>query len=831
MSMRYWVFINNSIEGPLTIKEIVEKNYISPDLLVCPFEMSATKPSSWYFAKELSEFDLYLGNEKRIKIAVKDSANELSFLEDFFDFEFKFREEHETPSFEEILEIERKKIEEKEKEEYKKKILSFERNIRELNHKLKEAFKSIERYEKALEEKDLIIQNLEKEIEELKRLREEDKKIFEEKIRIYEDALTHRNESIVKKAEISTLIENKEREDNCNDKDKKSENNVVLKKIDINFETIDPTVVKSEVSKGNRGDINSGIVEVRKEQDIVFSSLSESQANEYNNDEKNIKKQVDVEGEKKLISNELGGNENEVQPLNKVVNIDTNNFMIIESETLKDDGIIDKDIAELKNEQDVGLLALTEPKTESNTNKESDKKQIDVNVKSELENKEFKISPEIDLSSLSKKLEKIDNNNFVNKADRHENRELEIDIFKNDKNDFEKSLKNTELNLEVSVEKEEERFQQFNFEDKKEEIVYKKFEPIEIKEIAFASQENILDKFEIPVSSFESVKPIERDDLFQIADINLEKVETRLDIVTQSKIEPLVADEKKSVDEIKIEELENFKDDDKSHSLEKGETLPLKDIQQERVDFKAERLISKNKEKNIDSTEKENTSLKTLDKDYNKDEKKDDSFLSHKGSKSTKKLRFTNLIVLASFGIILFFFGLIYILRSGRDFEVKQAQTKGIYSQTSKKDDAELIDKSDKKMDNVKEKQEEELRIAKINQNVQRAIDIVKNYNLGDGKGTIERWLSNSVTLSSGKEEWNATYLSGNLFVVQYRFLRFKSEPIVYLFEVDVEKNEIVRGINNNAINLLAGSKKEKNLDKAISKKFDKHIEKDEDMF
>ena len=63
---------------------------------------------------------------------------------------------------------------------------------------------------------------------------------------------------------------------------------------------------------------------------------------------------------------------------------------------------------------------------------------------------------------------------------------------------------------------------------------------------------------------------------------------------------------------------------------------------------------------------------------------------------------------------------------------------------------------------------------------------------------------SNSFSNKSVKEEWNATYLSGSLFVVQYRVLRYKQEPIVYLFEVDVEKGTIVRGINNNAIELLS---------------------------
>ncbi|MBI4656511.1 MAG: hypothetical protein HY746_07185 [Elusimicrobia bacterium] len=92
------------------------------------------------------------------------------------------------------------------------------------------------------------------------------------------------------------------------------------------------------------------------------------------------------------------------------------------------------------------------------------------------------------------------------------------------------------------------------------------------------------------------------------------------------------------------------------------------------------------------------------------------------------------------------------------------------------------------------------------NENIKKVLDIVKNYKLGGGRGTVSNWFGNSFlsgSQSGMNEEWTATILHGNVFVVQYRLLRSKQDPLVYQFEVDIDKNTIVRGINNNAIELL----------------------------
>ena len=103
---------------------------------------------------------------------------------------------------------------------------------------------------------------------------------------------------------------------------------------------------------------------------------------------------------------------------------------------------------------------------------------------------------------------------------------------------------------------------------------------------------------------------------------------------------------------------------------------------------------------------------------------------------------------------------------------------------------------------------------APSNENIKKALDIVKNYKLSGGRGTIASWFANSFVSSSGgaNEEWTATPLHGDSLVVQYRLLRPKQEPLTYQFEVDAAKRDIVRGLNNNAIELLDSGK-----DKTVS--------------
>ncbi len=112
--------------------------------------------------------------------------------------------------------------------------------------------------------------------------------------------------------------------------------------------------------------------------------------------------------------------------------------------------------------------------------------------------------------------------------------------------------------------------------------------------------------------------------------------------------------------------------------------------------------------------------------------------------------------------------------------------------------------------------------VVSANENVRIAINIVKNHKLAGGRGSVAIWLSNSFLSGSSSglnEEWSATILHKDIFVTQYRLLRQRKEPVIYQFEVDVKKGAIVRGINNNAIELLDFPAKKKVVKKPVSKK------------
>ena len=61
--------------------------------------------------------------------------------------------------------------------------------------------------------------------------------------------------------------------------------------------------------------------------------------------------------------------------------------------------------------------------------------------------------------------------------------------------------------------------------------------------------------------------------------------------------------------------------------------------------------------------------------------------------------------------------------------------------------------------------------------------------------------------------------MHGDILVVQYRLLRPKQDPLIYQFEVDAAKQDIVRGINNSAIELLDLSAGEKSAAAVTAKK------------
>ncbi len=724
--MKYWVFINNSVQGPFTIKEIVEKRYISPDLLVCPTDMLASKPSSWYFARELSEFDPYIDERS---VAVADEDFDLSYVVDLPSFQSEFVDDINN-YFEKIVKEEKQKIEKHETFSYFRKISDLEENIKDLNEKLSKAFEVIKEYEKGLKEKDSIIERLEREIENIKKLREEDNKTSFEKIKDYEDTLK------AKEGEIENL---------------KKELREVNQKINMLKGLSQDTEVKDDslaLSSGNKIPDNLEKLE-------ISSNIDDGRTNILNFN----------------IEQEFGDKVREETVLSGSLSLEDAN-----SSAKKVDEVVSK----------------------------------------------VEITPTVDT---------------IIKREGGDNKI----IFADDKQSLDSLYDKDSLNISN---KSNEKL-----------VLLKPIEEIQNISVIDDNKSNILDSIDIPAGKFQSEQAIEKEIPFQVADVSFEFVETKLDKVETSRIEPVLSQAdvfstpqpQITVNEQKHSEIEPRK------NIFDNNALSSKPLEEEKKSIDLNQLINKNKEpeKNFEKS-KEINHLQQLTSTQNifsetkasleKEEVKTDKYFANEKLDKPKEERLTirekkisKFLLIGGVGVIIFFFALVYILRNGENVTKSKTQpiVKNVYqeevsSETLLSDNS----KTPQQSNSIEREKDDEVKISKINENVKNAIDIVKNYNLGDGKGSIEKWLSNTVASAvKGKEEWNATYLSGSIFVVQYRFLRYRAEPVVYLFEVDVDKREIVRGINNNAINLLSGKKSQ--LKSATAKKvnLDNHIEKDDEMF
>ncbi|MCX7905248.1 MAG: hypothetical protein N2446_00930 [Elusimicrobiales bacterium] len=717
--MKYLVFVNNSIQGPFTIKEIFEKNLISNDLLVCPAELSANKPSSWYFAKELLEFGPYLEYNGK-QVIVKD------FYSDDFNFDSQdtdlseFKEDLETRDYsldlEEIIENEgknfkdEKKFKDNKESVFGERLQSFEASIKRLDEKLNKAFEIINRYEKILKDRESIIKKLENEILEIKNSREKfkvnlEKNKFSENIDLN---LTDAKESFVKKNESNTISENfiSKLESKIEDENIKSHS---YNEVSDSFETENNFIFEK-----NLDSFKSNIVE----NNTVYENVLK-------NDSFEINKDNDVNMEKEeVVKNEVFHNRDR--------NID------LEFKSL---------------------------------NLDEDKKNV------------FRDTLNVVLES-------------------------------------KKEIKDSDLGEEKN-----------NIFDLKDEYV--KIEPISLTEATKLDETSeVLNNVEITHSFFMSSSPLEKSIPFQVAEINLETVNTNLEIV-KSNIEP--------IQKIDVE-LDNNNDKNKIIIENQNFSQTNKDLELEKEPVKIDEAfkLSESQKFEVNELEKEQRVREEKKAIINekKEEDKKTFYDQIKESSFKEKKKISKLILFTTFSGVFFVFTLIYILKNGTDGSfLTTSSVSNNFSQVSfKSSDSQKVETiKENKSQSQKEENLEDVTISKINESVKEAVDLVKNYNLGEGKGTIERWLSNTIASGiKGKEEWNATYLTKNIFVVQYRFLRFKGEPIVYLFEVDIEKKQIIRGINNNAINLLAGrdkSKKEEESYNIVSKKIKGHIENDDDMF
>jgi len=733
--MKYWIFVNNEINGPFKINEIINSKYFSKDLLLCPYEMDGIKPSNWYFAKELPEFEPYLSS---VSVAVENKGFDLDFdidslIEGAKIDSYKYDERERNLNLDILdnkTDLEEKLFKsEKEIEHYKAKVNYLEEKISKLQIELEKTLNRVKEYEDKIKERDFQIEKLIKEVDSLKErenivkdyekeIYEKNKKIdelterlkeFEEKIKQTEQKRSDKNDSI-QEAKIEEI--KSENESSIRFDEKKEENNI--EKND-NFLSILQSNLSAFIDVNKDLSINKQIPEDKGSTKIdLESSESKESYSNVSFDNNLVVERFDV----------FSHNSKKLTP----ISVDDNNLSI---ETSLETSLNNSDNLDIK--------------TEHLTSKPFEKIDLD----SVFQTADIKLEPvKPNLDIVENKME------VVSKP-----------LIKDE------SIKNFDETKNISIEnniRTEEKFIQT--------------ESKEIGNNKFLSKEK----------SFESELKID----FAINN-NIKKENTDLSV----SLEPL------------------FKNDKEDNNVkQKNKVLHSVDDKVEKIKIEKENLEASLKREEINKTQRF---------DFTKDKKDEDKKIKegNAGSKNTivssiYRKKVSPFVKIAVFGVFIVFFAgsIIYILNSGSDKNTIKVSKENIrYPKIEKSDEKIAENNIDNKAVLVSTKTEDksEINISKINENVKKSIDIVKNFDLGGGRGNIEKWFSNSFSNKSVKEEWNATYLSGSLFVVQYRALRYKQEPIVYLFEVDVDKGVIVRGINNNAIDLLSSvygnNKKEDN--------------------
>lgn len=88
----------------------------------------------------------------------------------------------------------------------------------------------------------------------------------------------------------------------------------------------------------------------------------------------------------------------------------------------------------------------------------------------------------------------------------------------------------------------------------------------------------------------------------------------------------------------------------------------------------------------------------------------------------------------------------------------------------------------------------------------QQAVEITKEFKLPKSRSTVQEYLrgANASYFSQGyKEEWTADFLHNDIFIVKYRLLSPRKEPLVYIFEVSLQQKTVLSGLNNATLSLL----------------------------
>lgn len=89
---------------------------------------------------------------------------------------------------------------------------------------------------------------------------------------------------------------------------------------------------------------------------------------------------------------------------------------------------------------------------------------------------------------------------------------------------------------------------------------------------------------------------------------------------------------------------------------------------------------------------------------------------------------------------------------------------------------------------------------------VDTARQIVQDYNLPNFNGKVSDYFDRIYKdkLAQGySATWSAERLHNNVYIVKYRLSKTRSEPVVYIFQVDVARNKLTGALNNITLDLV----------------------------
>lgn len=84
-----------------------------------------------------------------------------------------------------------------------------------------------------------------------------------------------------------------------------------------------------------------------------------------------------------------------------------------------------------------------------------------------------------------------------------------------------------------------------------------------------------------------------------------------------------------------------------------------------------------------------------------------------------------------------------------------------------------------------------------------QAQNIVQRYMLDGGRGTIADYFNKTYS-GTYQTRWTSSPLYGDTYIVEYFASKVRSEPIIYLFRVDVKRDKVTGALNNVTLDLIS---------------------------